>query len=468
MAFSSSRFEQFLEDKLLFGNRFTSELAAIMTVYFVQGILTLARLSVSFFLKDELGLTPATASALTGIAVLPWAIKPLYGLLSDGVAIAGYRRRPYLLLSGAIGAIAWLAMATVVQTPRGAVTAIFFTSLSVALSDVIIDSVVVQRARIESLARAGSLQSLAWAASSVGSLITAYLSGWLLEWLEPRQVFAIVATFPLLVSAVAWLIDETPASESALEVPKLGEQVRRLWQGVSQRAIVLPMAFIFLWHATPSAESAMFYFVTNELGFETEFLGRIRLATSVASLVGVWLFQRYLKTVPFRQIFAWGILLSSGLGMTSLLLVTHANRMLEIDDHWFSLGDSAVLAVIGRISFLPVLVLAARLCPAGIEATLFALLMAVFNLGGFTSQELGAVLTHWLHVTETEFDNLWLLVLLTNLSTLLPLPFLPWLPATDPQGEAIPPKPALKGEGVSSSMLAPEMAGATSGELADE
>jgi hypothetical protein len=39
-------------------------------------------------------------------------------------------------------------------------------------------------------------------------------------------------------------------------------------------------------------------------------------------------------------------------------------------------------------------------------------------------------LTHWLGVTDTHFENLWLLVLITNLATLLPLPMLYWLPDT--------------------------------------
>ena len=35
---------------------------------------------------------------------------------------------------------------------------------------------------------------------------------------------------------------------------------------------------------------------------------------------------------------------------------------------------------------------------------------------------------HRLGITETNFDALWLLVIIANLSTLLPLPFLNWLP----------------------------------------
>ena len=117
--------------------------------------------------------------------------------------------------------------------------------------------------------------------------------------------------------------------------------------------------------------------------------------------------------------------------MTTLLLVTHTNRALGIDDRWFSLGDSLILTVMGRIAYMPILVLAARLCPSGIEATFFALLMSVVNFAGLLSQESGALLMHWLGVNEHNFSNLALLVVITNLSVLLPLPFLGWLPGDD-------------------------------------
>jgi len=84
--------------------------------------------------------------------------------------------------------------------------------------------------------------------------------------------------------------------------------------------------------------------------------------------------------------------------------------------------------VAGRIAYMPVLILAARLCPVGIEATLFALLMSVMNLAALCSSQLGAGLTYLLGVTEVDFKNLGLLVAIANLSNLLPLPLLGWLP----------------------------------------
>ena len=422
------RAKSFIEQRILLGQPLTLELAAILTVYFVQGILGLSRLAVSFFLKDDIALSPAEVSALMGIAALPWTIKPVFGFLSDGLPILRYRRRPYLILSGILGAIAWLSMATIVTTPLAATAAILLSSVSVAISDVIVDSLVVERARLEEQGDAGTLQSLAWGSSAVGGLLTAYLGGLLLERTSTHVVFGVTATFPLIVSAVAWLIAEDPVAEKS-NLKVVIEQVKLLKGAVSQKAIWMPALFLFLWQATPTADSAFFFFSTNELGFEPEFLGRVRLVTNLASLIGIWIFQRFLKEVSFRKIFGWSTVLSAALGMTTLLLVTHANRSLGIGDQWFALGDSLVLTVAGQIAFMPVLVLSARLCPPGVEATLFALLMSVVNLSGLISHELGALVTHWLNVTETDFTNLWILVLLTNLSTLLPLPLLGMLPA---------------------------------------
>ena len=423
-----------LKQRVFFGNEPTPELMAILLVYFVQGILGLGRLAVSFFLKDELAMSPAEVSAMFGVVVIPWMIKPVFGFISDGVPILGYRRRPYMIFSGILGTFSWVALAKWVHTPLAATGAIALSSLSVAISDVIVDSLVVQRVQKESVSSTGSLQSLCWAASALGGLITAYLSGYLLEHFSNQTVFLMTAIFPLIVSAVAWLINEEKVT-IGINFDNVKQQIKQVKIAVTKKSILLPTAFIFLWQATPNSESAFFFFSTNELGFQPEFLGRIRLVISIAALIGAWLFQRFFKSVPFRQIFRWCIVISAVLGMTTLLLVTHANRSLGIDDHWFSLGDSLVLTVMGQIAFMPVLVLAARLCPPGVEATMFALLMSIHNLAGFISHEGGALLMHWLEVTETNFDNLWLLIVITNLSTLLPLFLLNWLPADNAQME---------------------------------
>lgn len=55
--------------------------------------------------------------------------------------------------------------------------------------------------------------------------------------------------------------------------------------------------------------------------------------------------------------------------------------------------------------------------------------MSACNIGGLLSTDLGALLTFLLGVSEHNFSRLWLLVLICDACTLLPLPLLLLVPA---------------------------------------
>lgn len=430
------------------------DVIAILSVYFVQGALGLARLATTYYLKDDLHLNPAEAAALTGLTTLPWVIKPLYGFLSDGFPIFGYKRRSYLAIAGMLGSLSWVALSTVASDTTTALACILVGSASVAVSDVVADSIVVEKTRTMSVSSskrspettnsieegksdeygdtgvAGDLQSLCWGSAAIGGIMSAYFSGSLLETLNPKSVFLITAAFPLLISISSLLIDEKPQiasdkksfSSSAIDTTKA--QIQELWRTLTNPAIYLPVLFIFFWQATPSPDSALFYFSTNELKFQPEFLGRIRLASSVAALLGITAYRTWLKNISIKDIIFWSTIASVPLGLTQVFLTTHYNRIIGIPDQAFALTDTVVLTVLGQIAFMPTLALAASLCPPGVEGTLFASLMSIYNFSGTIGSELGAVLTSFLNVTDTNFDNLTLLVLICSFTSLLPLPFI--------------------------------------------
>ncbi|XVE65986.1 hypothetical protein DITRI_Ditri08aG0044900 [Diplodiscus trichospermus] len=424
-----------------FGVDLSPDNVAVAMVYFVQGVLGLSRLAVSFYLKDDLHLDPAETALISGFSALPWLVKPLYGFISDSIPLFGYRRRSYLVLSGLLGALSWSLMATFVDNKYGAAFCILIGSLSVAFSDVVVDSMVVERARGESQSLSGSLQSLCWGSSAFGGIVSSYFSGSLVDAYGVRFVFGVTALLPLITSAVAVLVKEQPVLGPAkvqnvlLGNPSFLESSRasiiQLWNAFRQPNVFLPTVFIFLWQATPQSDSAMFYFTTNKLGFKPEFLGRVKLVTSVASLVGVGLYNGFLKNVPLRKIFLATTIFGTALGMTQVFLVTGLNRQFGISDEWFAIGDSLILTVLAQASFMPVLVLAAKLCPEGMEATLFATLMSISNGGSVVGGLIGAGLTQIFGVTKDKFDNLATLIILCNLSSLLPLPLLGLLPRDD-------------------------------------
>ena len=87
---------------------------------------------------------------------------------------------------------------------------------------------------------------------------------------------------------------------------------------------------------------------------------------------------------------------------------------------------------------MPILVLAAQVCPPGIEATLFATLMSVNNGANVLGGLLGAALTRAMGITSTDFTYLPHLVIICNVSSLFALPFLTLLPKVVPSAGDFP------------------------------
>ena len=437
-----------IQKNLFLGIEPTPDIVAVVTIYFVEGALGLARLAQTYLLKDELHLGPAEMSALTGLLVIPWTIKPLYGFLSDGFPLFGYQRKSYLIAAGIVGSLSYAALGfqgfwAGLETGTaitGSLAAMMLSSACIALSDVVADGIVVTKTReSKDPAIAGGLQSLCWGSAALGGLLSAYFSGSLIETLSVRGVFSVTAVLPFLVALIALQMTEQPTKKAnaADGLVAIAEaQTKSVIEAFKLPTVWKPTLFLFLWQATPTSDSAFFYFLSNDIGLGPEFMGRVRLVTSFATLGGVFLYNQYLKTARIKDILLWSSIIAVPLGLLPILLVTHLNRELGIPDQALIYGDDVALSVLGEIAFLPTLVLAAKLCPPGVEAVLFATLMSIKNFSGTVGTELGALLTKLLGVTESNFDNLSLLIWICNLSSLLPLFLIGWLDKVGDQSEA--------------------------------
>ncbi|KXZ51762.1 hypothetical protein GPECTOR_11g206 [Gonium pectorale] len=355
---------------------------------------------------------------------IPWAVKPLIGMLSDTVPLWGYRRKSYLVASGLGGALSWLLLCLAARSRSGALGPILLTSAASAVSDVVVDSMVVERARREKLADSGSLQSLCWAAYAVGQVGSAYWSGSLVEQLGARAVFALTALMPLLVLLVGLRVREERG-------PGVIALLRRLCadEGAGRDSAACGGGG----RCGDDGVMADGGKGPGVGGGGRSAVGEARplqrlpvsdLDEDPGGRVGVY--HALLRRRPLRCVLLWGTLLCAACQASSLVLVTRANVALGLDDHWFALGDS--VSVIQYVLFMPTMVLAARLCPPGMEATLFATLMSIGNIAWGVRYMLGASLMQLLGVTATDFRRLPLFIAICNIALLLPLPLLLLVP----------------------------------------
>ena len=80
-----------------------------------------------------------------------------------------------------------------------------------------------------------------------------------------------------------------------------------------------------------------------------------------------------------------------------------------------------VITLVGQFVTMPMVVLGARICPVGVEGTLYALLMSLSNMGGVIGSEWGSLFTGMFGVTATNFSSLWKLMLVCHAFSLIPL-----------------------------------------------
>ena len=368
-------------------------------IFFVQGISSMSDLAVSYFYKDTLKVDPATLSTVTSLTALPWTIKPLYGFLSDGWPIMGYRRKSYIIISGAVGSVSWFCMAVFVNDVWFGFVCMLLASMAMSVSNVIAEAMLVEKSRGQSQEFASQLQAFVHGAQAIGGILAAYFGGFLLTYLADRHMFMLCCLFPLTLVLVSLLVvEERFVGDLTAIRADMSGKMAELWDACQHPQIFRPILFVFMLNATPATGATWFYFYTNTLHFSSAFMGTINVVGAICALGGVVIFGKFLASTPFRPILIWSTLISTAIGLTQLILVFRWN-VGYIPDGAFCVGESAILSILGWINTMPILVLAARLCPVGMEATMYAVIMSVNNLGGVVGAQFGAGLTWGLGIT---------------------------------------------------------------------
>uniref|UniRef100_A0ACD5ZU03 Uncharacterized protein n=1 Tax=Avena sativa TaxID=4498 RepID=A0ACD5ZU03_AVESA len=404
----------------------------------------ITRVASDYYWKDVQKVQPSAAQVYHGVTSIPWMVKPLWGLLTDVLPVAGYRRRPYFVLAGIMGVIAMLIVSLHSKLHvMFALLALMSGSASVAIADVTIDACVAENSLIYPHLAADMI-SLNGFCSSVGGLIGFSISGFLVHAIGSQGALGMLTIPSALVILAGMLLKEVhiPNFQYGQAHKKFSEASGKMLMTLKCPEVWRPCFYMYMSLAlSVEIQEGMFYWYTNPSAgpsFSEGFIGFIFAIGSVGSLVGVILYQNILKDYSFRSLLFSSQLLLSLSGMLDLILVLRLNLKLGIPDYYFAVIDEGVSKMINRLKWMPLLVLSSKLCPPGIEGTFFALLMSIDNIGVMTGSWFGGLLLHLLKITRTEFKNLWAAILIRNVMRLLPLTLLFLMPGSAPDSNILP------------------------------
>lgn len=370
-----------------------------------------------YWMMEDVKVSPAQMSAIFGVVAIPWCMKPIYGFISDSYPLFGLRRRPYMIIMSYVSCSMWIILPFVPHDEFLITLVMTLSSAGLCFTDVMADSLLVEAARDEPEDKKGIIQSWAWIMRFIGGLLASGAGALCYDWFGSIQTFLLNSMVPVAIAMVAMFIPD----QRTTEITDWRDTSGKLWSAIRQPMIYRPALFIFLICVTPGYGGVMTFFYERELGFTANEFGMLDIMGYIVSIAGTFIYKRFLRNVSFPKIFFWALFLSFVLENTLLLLVLHINREMGIPDFVFALIERIVITLVGQFISMPMVVLGARVCPVGVEGTLYALLMSITNMGDVVSSEWGSLLTSMFGVTSTNFKNLWKLMLLCNLFDIIPL-----------------------------------------------
>lgn len=364
-----------------------------------------------FYLIDTLKMEPATMTALFGIVSLPWCMKPLLGLISDTFPIRGYHRIPYISLGSFVSGLSWWTLPFFTDFIG---TLLFIGSLFMCLADVCCDCILVQRARLEDEEHKGEIQSWAWGLRAAGALCASILGPICYSWFGAEITFVTCGCFPVIFAALALSLNEdiTPERQTT------GKIVGSLCKALKTKAVFMPALFIFIINITPGYSTIFVYWLRNTLKFTPFDFSMLDVAGGVSSILGSIIFKRYLTHVPLRKLFVYTLTLAFLLRWLHIILVA---RTIPQFDIIFAIGEQVAMTLVYQCILLPVVCLVAKICPVGIEGSLYALIMSISNFGGTLSSEWSAVMASAMGITKLNFDKFIPFIIVCNILAIIPI-----------------------------------------------
>lgn len=143
-------------------------------------------------------LTAIQMQIYKNIALTPWALKSLIGILSDTVSIGGYHKIPYIFLSIMIAILSTIILAACWPIPPVATTALLFLIyMACSVTDLLTEARYSECIN-EHPEQGPNISSFVWMGIFMGSIVSTVPVGVLLEYVEPHWLY-FIPVLPMLL-----------------------------------------------------------------------------------------------------------------------------------------------------------------------------------------------------------------------------------------------------------------------------
>ena len=419
------------------------------------------------------------------VAMFPWSIKPIIGMISDVQPLGGYNKRYYMFGASLLGAAAVTYLAGATLGPDHASTLTYVAALVAINLQVSVVDLLTEGKYTEAMGKvpevSSDVVSLVWLVLTWGGLLATAISFFVLPTKNYRLLFWCAAPFSLqaVFTSFFGVLPEERTKSNALNtellkehrsmfvmggfmgfvclllaVTQLATEDMYVELGVTAACAVVLSISMFFFMPLRLAKATLFLFLTNttsvsfgsamQYWFTVDetcnpggphfdylfFTVYTSIIAQVFSALGIWLFNAYFSKFRMREALMISALISSTASLGDFAMVQRWNVAWGIPDKWFYLvGDTILEPIVLMMAFMPGTVLISKMCPKNMEATTFAILASFSNLGGALSSSFGVFAMQWAGIKtdvengDCDFTNLSSLIVVCGM--LLPLLAIP-------------------------------------------
>lgn len=359
-------------------------------------------------------------ATFSAVLALPWALKPVLGLLTDFAPLLGSRRKGYLVVAGATSAVAFSVLSV---RPGGLLPWLFAATLALTLADVTTDALVVDWGRAHG--RTGRYQAAQWLCLYASGVVTGTVGGALSARGQTERAFLLCAAGMTAMVGLAVLVREpahTPQPSRSREGGRSGARraARALGLAARSPSVFSVAAFLALANFNPFSSTLLHLHMTGALGLGERSFGDTLTVFALTAMAAAAVYGLVAPRVPMTTLARASV----ALGVVGILAYA------ALGDRGSAMAVTVVVGFTWMTSTLIQLELAARACPRTAAGTVFAALMAVSNLSTALATWLGGV---WYEASGAAWGRPAAFQVMVAAAALVAAGgwlLIPWLPAT--------------------------------------
>jgi hypothetical protein len=287
---------------------------------------------------------------LFGIGALAWYVKPIAGLLVDGIALFGTHRRYYLIISALVAGALWVLLGMASHSYLLLLLGVVAMQCMLVIGSTVLGGFLVERGKL--LKAEGRLVSCRMFVENACVLIAGPLAGYLagLPFITAALMGAAIAVVIAPIAAVC--VTEPVQEQSTLVGAKyLLFDIKSM---VNSRAIWLVAIFSLISSIPHSFGTPLYFYQKNALAFSDVEIGYLTAVAGLGGLLGSGLYQFLCRQFPMQWLLVLGTL-GSSIGIASYLLYVSFSSALIIEfvsGCLFAIGtlgvmQSAVISTLG-------------------------------------------------------------------------------------------------------------------------